>query len=258
MRRSVPPALALALIVASAPTAAQVPPSPPPPAPAAPSPDAPLPVAPLPVVPSEPPPGYGQPAPPGYGYGAPPYGYGYVPPPPPPPRPPPKLLRWSLRYDPFDLISRRLTFQAEVAVYKLFALELDPSWIFGSPYSNVSGAGFALAGNAVFYLSGEAFRGMWLKARVGYESYTAVFTNPMNAMDMSLGTRLSSAVLGVLFGDTLVIPFNGGFALSGGIGVAFATAGAATLATPDGAATTLYTGFDKVRLLGSIGLGVAF
>jgi hypothetical protein len=164
-----------------------------------------------------------------------------------------------LRYDPFDLVTRRLTFQAEVAIYKLFAIEIDPSWIFGSPYADVDGKGFAIAGNAVFYLSGEAFRGLWLKAHVGYETYTATFTNPMDPTDVSTPTRVGSAVVGALFGDTLVIPHSGGFALSGGIGVGFATASATTLTTPVGlASTTLYTGFDKVRLLGSVGLGVAF
>jgi hypothetical protein len=198
------------------------------------------------------------------GYGAPPgSAYGYVPAPPPPPPPPPKPLRWSLRYDPFDLVYRRLTFQGEVGIYKLFALEVVPTWIFGSSTSGVDAKGFAIAGRAVFYLSGEAFRGFWLKAHVGYESYTATLTNPGDATDMSLPQRLGSAIIGVLFGDTWVIPRDGGFALSGGIGIAYATASKVTLTTlgnsPAGQAqVTLYDGFDKVRLLGSVGLGVAF
>jgi hypothetical protein len=177
--------------------------------------------------------------------------------------PAPKSLRWSLRYDPFDLIERRMTFQGEIAIYKLFTIEIVPSWIWGSPYSGVNAGGFALAGRAVFYLSGEAFRGLWLKAQAGYEGYTASFTNPGDSTSSSPSQRLSSAVLGVLFGDTWVIPRDGGFALSGGIGIAFATANKVTLTAPGtanapGAQTTLYDGFDKVRLLGSIGLGIAF
>jgi hypothetical protein len=217
------------------------------------------------------PPGYAPPgyAPPGYappgGYGPPEYGYGYAPPPPPPPPPPAKPLRWSVRYDPFDLIERRITFEGEIAVYKFFALEVVPTYIFGSPYGGVSGQGFALAGRANFYLSGEAFRGFWLKAHVGYENYSATLTNPADPTDVSAPQRLGSAILGVLFGDTWVIPRNGGFALSGGIGIAFATASKVTLTTngngvtgAEPAQTTLYDGFDKVRLLGSVGLGVAF
>jgi hypothetical protein len=168
-----------------------------------------------------------------------------------------------LRYDPFDLVYRRVTFQGEVAIYKLFALEVVPTWIFGSATSGVDAKGYALAGRAVFYLSGQAFRGFWLKAHVGYESYTATFTNPGDVNDVSSPTHLASAIIGVLFGDTWVIPRDGGFALSGGLGIGFATAGKVPLtanhssfASP--AEITLYDGFDKVRLLGSVGLGVAF
>jgi hypothetical protein len=150
-----------------------------------------------------------------------------------------------------------------VAIYKLFALEVVPSWIFGTATSGVDAKGFAIAGRAVFYLQGEAFRGFWLKAHVGYENYSATLTNPGDSTDVTAPQRLASAILGVLFGDTWVIPRDGGFALSGGIGIAFATAGKATLTTNGSsiagpAQVTLYDGFDKVRLLGSIGLGVAF
>jgi hypothetical protein len=156
-------------------------------------------------------------------------------------------------------VYRRLTFQGEVAIYKLFALEVVPSWIFGSPASGVDEKGFAIAGRAVFYLSGEAFRGFWLKAHVGYENFSATVSNPNDASDVSAPQQQGSAVLGVLFGDTWVIPRDGGFALSGGIGIGYATAPKATLNTPSGLySATLYDGFDKVRLLGSVGLGVAF
>ncbi len=229
-----------------------------------------MPVAPLPqqYVPAPPgypppPPGYGPPGYPPSGYGPPGYGYGYVPSPPPPPPPPPKPLRWSLRYDPFELIDRHLTFQAEVAIYKFFALELVPAWIFGSAYGGVDEKGFSVSLRPAFYLSGEAMRGFWLKGEIGYESFSATLTNPGDAMDVSAPQRLGSAILGILFGDTWVIPRDGGFALSGGVGVAVATASAVTLATPGsqtaGIATqTLYSGLDKVRLLGTVGLGVAF
>jgi hypothetical protein len=172
-------------------------------------------------------------------------------------------LRWSLRHDPFDLVYRRLTFQAEVVVYKFFALEVAPSWIFGSPYSGVSGKGFAIAGRANFYLSGEALRRLWLKAQVGYEEYYAQFSNPADATDITAPQHVGSAVLGILFGDTWVIPRDGGFALSGGIGIGYATANKVTLTTSGSAIapmaqTTLYDNLDKVRLLGSVELGVAF
>jgi len=281
MLRPLPLLLALASALTAAAAAAQepTPPAVPPPPPA---------YAP-PLPPAAPPPGYVPPAgyappagypppqgygpspgygPPGYppsGYGPPGYGYGYgyVPPPAPPPPPPPPL-RWSLRFDPFELIERHLTFQAELAVYKFFALELVPAWIFGSQYGGIDEKGFSVSLRPVFYLSGEAFRGFWLKGELGYENFSATLTNPGDANDVSAPQRLGSAILGMLFGDTWVIPRDGGFAISGGVGVAVATAGTATLTTPGSALTggpataTLYSGLDKVRLLGTVGLGVAF
>jgi hypothetical protein len=268
LTRPLPWALALLTLAAPRALAAQEPP----PAPAAPPPAAPLPPGP-PVLPPGvvPPPGYVPPPPPSPppGYGAPPvYGlypqYGYIPPPEPPPKPA-TCCRWSIRYDPFDLILRRLTFQAEIAVAGPFAIEIVPSWIFGSPYANVDGKGLSVATNATFYLSGRALHGLWLKAHVAYESYSATFTNPLASDLVGKPTRLSSAILGALFGSTVVFGRDGGFVLSTGIGVGVATAGTAEITAPGdvlrgipAASTTLYDGFDKVRLLGTLGLGVAF
>jgi hypothetical protein len=156
---------------------------------------------------------------------------------------------------------RRLTFEAEVAIVKFFALEVAPSWIFGSPYDNVQESGFDISANAAFYISGEALRGFWLKAHFEYETFDAYIQNPDPGMSMdhSPSQKLGSAIVGALFGDTWVIPRSGGFALSGGIGVGYATAPTVTLTTPSMAySTQLYSGFDKVRLLGTVGLGVAF
>jgi hypothetical protein len=156
-----------------------------------------------------------------------------------------------------------MTFQAEVAVAGPFAIEVVPSWIWGSPYGGIDEKGFAIAGNAVFYLSGQAFRGMWLKAHFEYENFSATFANPGDPTLVGAPQRLSSGIIGALFGDTLVLPRTGGFVLSGGIGVGVATAGKATLTSGSNAVwgpaqATLYDGLDRVRLLGSLGLGVAF
>jgi hypothetical protein len=289
MHRSLAVLLSLAAIAMPAIARAQEPPpAPAAPAPAAPAPQQPVPgmppaVAPVPGQPAQPAPaapGYGQPAyPQPYGYGYPPPGYGSPPPgygypygygPPPAPEPkrePPKPNRWSLRYDPFELITRRLTFEGEVAIYKLFSVEVTGSWIFGSPYPNVDGKGFAVALNPAFYLSGVAMRGMWIKAHIGYENYSATFTNPAampgDTTLTSQPVRASSMILGAMFGDTMVVPGDGGFALSGGVGIAFATAGELPLMAPGSGgippvSTSLYSGFDKIRLLGTVGLGVAF
>lgn len=299
MLRSRSIALATALTVSSLPAFAQTPEAPaqPPPPADAPPPIAPAPAAPQPPPPAAPqppypqqqpypqqpaypqpvytqpppayPPGYVPPPPvygqPGYPQQAYPPGYGYVPQAPPPPPPPPASLRWSLRFDPFELVMRQLTFQGEVYVAGPFAIEVAPSWIFGSPYAGIDKRGVSIAANAVFYLSGMGLRGMWLKAHVAYENFSATLTHSVAPDLVSTPRRFSSAILGAMFGDTFVIPRSGGFALSAGIGVGFATAGKTVLTTPSDPArglgaeqTTLYDGFDKVRLLGSLGLGVAF
>ena len=237
-----------------------------------------------------PPPGYGPPPPgygqqPGYGqpgwspgYGA-PYGqsrnaYGFDPPEGPPPpmvQKEPSCCRWSLRFDPFDLVMRRMSFQAEVAVWGPIALEVNPTWIWGGePYGGADKKGFAVSADAVFYLSGHAFHGWWLKAHGEYENFSATYANSTQptAGDPTLvspAKRLSSGVFGALIGSTLVFGNNGGFTLSGGIGVGVATAGETTLTAPGSAdgrisaeSVQLYTGLDRVRLLGSLALGVAF
>ncbi|MFT3774919.1 MAG: hypothetical protein QM820_56955 [Minicystis sp.] len=214
--------------------------------------------------------GYGQQ---GYGqqpygqqpYGQPPYGqYGSVPEgPPPPPPPKPVSLRWSLRFDPFDLVMRRLTFQGEIAIAGPFAIEISPSWIFGSPYVGIDKKGIAVAANAVFYLSGTPFRGLWIKAHFAYENYSATYTNSFDPSLISEPQRIGSAIIGAMFGDTFVVPKSGGFALSGGIGVGVATAGKTEITAPGRGlipsdTAILYDGFDRVRILGTLGLGVAF
>jgi hypothetical protein len=152
-----------------------------------------------------------------------------------------------------------------VAIAGPFTIEVAPSWIFGSPYANVDTKGFSVAANATFYISGRVFDGFWVKAHVGYENYSATLTNS-NAPDLvGEPQRVSTAILGAMFGNTQFFGKNGGFALSGGIGIGVATAHSVTLDAPGdlprGIApefTTLLDGFDRIRLLGSLGLGVAF
>jgi opacity protein-like surface antigen len=223
-------------------------------------------------------PGYGQPPtgyppypqqpgyPQGYGPQGYPPGYGYPPPagPPPPPLPPKSnCCRWSARFDPFDLLYRRLSFQAEVAVVGPLAVEGKGSWIFDSTDEFLTEKGFALGGNIVFYfLELKAFKGMWLKAHASFESFNATITNPNDA-SLTNSTRVKTGIFGGMIGDTVVFGRNGGFALSGGIGIGGATAKALTLASPpDRLGNVLEVSFfektDRIRLLGTFGLGVAF
>jgi hypothetical protein len=210
--------------------------------------------------------GYGPPGAPGNG------GYvGYVPPggpPPPPAEPPPHCCRWSLRYNPFDLIDRRLSFEAEILVAGPFALEFDPSWIFGSSTDHLDEKGVELGGRAVFYILGKPMRGLWIKAHASYERYDATFSNPdpKNADGkLKASKTLSSAILGALIGTSWVIGRDGGFTLSGGVGIGAATAPETSLTAPGDASRNIspaiidfYAKADRIRLLGSLSLGVTF
>lgn len=220
-----------------------------------------------PQQPGAPPAGY---PPPGYTY--PPQGapgqYGYAPPPGPPLPPAPKpstCCRWSARVDPFDLLFRKLTFQAEVKIVGPISLEFTPSWIFGSPYDNIDEKGYSLGFNAiVHFISGKAFDGMWLKGHFAYENFEATLTNPFET-SLSASQRLSSAIVGGMIGSSSVWGRDGGFIVSGGIGIGVALADPVTLTAPGDpvrripdAQVTLYDKLDKIKLLGSVGLGVAF
>lgn len=228
-------------------------------------------------------PGYGQPGygqygqygQPGNGYGQPGYGQygrpGYTPPQGPPPPQPPKdapCCRWSIRVDPFNLIFRRLTFQAEVRIVGPLAIEFTPSWIFGSPYEDIETEGYSLGGNLVFYFmsigSRKQMQGMWLKAHATYEHFDAELTNRYLTSSKST-TPVGTAILGGMIGSSTVFGQNGGFVLSGGIGIGVATSDPVTLTAPGDPKrnipdyqATLFEKIDKIRLLGSFGLGVEF
>jgi hypothetical protein len=206
--------------------------------------------------------GYPQQGYPQQGYG--PYG-NYTPPAGPPPPPPPNpssCCRWSVRLDPFDLLFRRLTFQGELGVWGPFSVEVVPSWIFGSTIQAVTTNGYSLGVNATGYFGGKAFDGMWAKVHFAYENFAV-----SNAEDTSLSSpdRPSSAVLGAMLGSTSVWGRSGGFVISGGIGIGVSLAPPITVVVPGGGSQGMrpfsvkfYDGIDKIQLLSSVGVGVAF
>jgi hypothetical protein len=248
---------------------------------------------PQPPPPAAPPPGYGQPAqgippgggyaqpynapPPGSGYGA-PYGnsgysqgYGYGGPPEGPPPPPPRekrepgCCRFALRYDPFDLIFGRATWQAEVGVIGPLAIDVEPSWIWGNNLAqDLDETGFAIAANVGLYVSGRYLKGFFVKGQVGFESFDATLTHPQTGTQVS--SNVSSPVFGLLIGSSNIWGNDDvGFNLSGGIGIGVApgekvvltAAGDPTQDVPD-LQVTYYDKAGIIRLLGSLGLGVAF
>jgi hypothetical protein len=176
-----------------------------------------------------------------------------------------------VRFDPFDLLFRRLTFEGEVAVIGPLALGIEPSWIWGSPSENVENAGFAIAGNVTVYVQGDALKGFWLRGYFGYETFEATVTHsqfPDADQTEASKTQVSSPIVGGMLGSTSVFGRNGGFAISGGIGIGVALADPvdvtvlpAQIPQADGYPAETYRYYDKagkIQLLGSLALGVAF
>ena len=208
-----------------------------------------------------------QPAP--YPQQPPPYGYGpygqyqpvpYQPPvgPPPPPLPPrePSCCRFGIRFDPFDLLFRRLSFQTEVGLWGPFSVEAETTWIFGSPTENLDTTGGALMGSVLVYISGRYLEGFYAKASVGFESFEAVLTD--EPLQKSTTADVSSPNFGISIGSSTV--FGGddfGFNLAGGVGIGFATGEPVTLQAGR-YETVFYDKSSSVQLLASLGLGIGF
>jgi len=244
-----PPALPAPLEPAPVDPGPVEPPLAPPPA-APPAPQAP-PVAPQPY----PSPYYGPPPPGAYPQGQPYWG------PPPPPGPPPlepeepSCCRVGIRFDPFDLLFRRLSFQAEVKLWGPLSIEAEPSWIFAAATENLDTKGGALQGNFLVYFTGTALRGFYAKAIVGFEAYEATVTDPDLKVEKS--ADIASPILGLGIGSSAVFGDEVGFNLAGGIGIGFATAETKVLRAGR-YEVSFYDKASVVQLLASLGLGVAF
>ena len=178
-----------------------------------------------------------------------------------PPKPDaPSCCRAAIRFDPFDILQRRLSFQAELAIWGPFAIEVEPSWIFSSPSDNVSADGFSFLGSVGFYLTAKAPQGFFIKAVVGYETFTATVTNPDNE-SLSASADVASPLLGAVLGSSTVFGRRWGFNISGSIGIGVATASEVAIIAPGkgSVAPYKYTYYDSaVQLLGSLGVGIGF
>jgi len=188
---------------------------------------------------------------PGYAYGLPPAG------PPPPPLPPkePSCCRFGVRFDPFDLLFRRLSFQVELGLWGPLSIEAEPQWIFGSPSENLDTTGGALAGNFLVYFTGRALDGFFAKATVGFESFEATITDP--ELKLAQTKTVTSPILGLSVGSSTVFGDDFGFNLAGGVGIGYATAEPVEL-TAGRYQTIFYDKASAVQLLASLGLGIAF
>lgn len=168
--------------------------------------------------------------------------------------------RAAVRFDPFDILQRRLSFQAELAIWGPFAIEIEPSWIFSSPSDNVTASGYSFLGSVGFYLTSKAPQGFFIKAVVGYESFTATVTNP-DATALTASKDVASPILGAVLGSSTVFGRRWGFNISGSIGVGFTTAEPVDIVTPPKGSVPKFefTYYDSpVQLLGSLGVGIGF
>jgi hypothetical protein len=185
---------------------------------------------------------------------------------PPPQVPPPAAVeergccRAAVRFDPFDILQRKLSFQAELAIWGPFAIEVEPSWIFSSPSENVSADGFSFLGSVGFYLTSKAPLGFFIKAVVGYETFTATVTNP-DAPSLSTSADVDSPILGAVLGSSTVFGRKWGFNISGSIGIGVSTASEVDIVAPGKGSIPpyKYSYYDSaVQLLGSLAAGIGF
>ncbi len=167
-----------------------------------------------------------------------------------------------MRFNAFDLLNRRLSFEGEVAVVGPLSVQLSPTWIFGTSTENLDASGWGLGGDVGVYFGGKPLRGFWLKGHAGYESFDATVTHPVQPK-VPVTKNVSSWIVGGSIGNTTIFG-DGGFALSGGIGIGVALADPITIVAESknpGIADVAAVFYDKagsISILGSFGLGVAF
>ncbi|MEZ4299965.1 MAG: hypothetical protein R3B70_33765 [Polyangiaceae bacterium] len=185
------------------------------------------------------------------------------PPPTPIEAPPSTCCRWSVRWDPFQLLYRRVAIEAEVKIASAFSLGLEPAWIWGGGAEGLDEQGFALLGFVAWTFHGTPLRGFWVRLVGGFEAFDATLTHT-RFDDVKVKQGVASGIVGAMLGDSIVIGRNGGLTLSGGIGVGVATSDTVELVakSPDpnvpDRVHTYYEDEGRVKLLGSLGVGVTF
>jgi len=167
-----------------------------------------------------------------------------------------------VRFNAFDLLMRRLSFEGEVAIVGPLSIQLSPSYIFGTSTETLDASGWALGSDIGVYFEGRPLRGFWLKAHAGYESFDATLTHPVQPV-APVTQNVSSWIFGGSIGNTTVFG-DGGFSLSGGIGIGVATADPITIIAQSknpgiqDIGVTFYDKAGAISILGSFGVGVTF
>jgi hypothetical protein len=159
-------------------------------------------------------------------------------------------------------LKRRLSFEGEVAIVGPLSVQVSPSWIFGSADDFMEASGWALGGDIGVYFEGKPLRGFWLKGHVGYESFDATLTHPVQPVG-PVTKEVSSWIFGGSIGNTTVFS-DGGFSISGGIGLGVATSDPITIIAESKSpieapvGRIFYDKADSISILGTFGVGVTF
>ncbi len=144
-----------------------------------------------------------------------------------------------------------------------FSVGLSPAWIWGGSTESLDEKGFALLSFVGWTFYGGPLRGFWLRAVGGFEAFDATLKHSQFS-EVQVTKGVASGVFGLMVGDSVVFGENGGFTLSGGIGVGVATSDKTQLVavSPDAKVpnetATYYDGAERIKLLGSLGLGATF
>jgi hypothetical protein len=193
------------------------------------------------------------------------------------PREPPEertCCTLSLRWNPFDLVFSKVSFEAELAVVGPLSIEVAPRYIFGIPdegQDSITAKGYGVDGKLGYYFSGHALRGFFLKAVAQYEHYSLTGTTSGNNNTLSF----SETTVGGLIGSQTVFGRNGGFTLTGAIGVGYTLSAknyefevsdtpvnpAIQCKQPDGPIHTVYTACvdrPSINLIGQLSIGYTF
>jgi hypothetical protein len=127
----------------------------------------------------------------------------------------PPELRFTVRFNPLDLIFGKVSGDFEYALSDQFSITLGPEYIFGDPRQNTSAgitaSGVGAYGQLGFWIEGRPLRGYYLKAHFAYRS--VIFHSDIDRL------QVPETLLGVMLGSQSI--YAGWFTLSGGFGIAY-------------------------------------
>jgi hypothetical protein len=122
----------------------------------------------------------------------------------------------SIRINPLELVFQELSMEGELALIGPLSIEIGPKYLFGVPGSKSDGytaKGYGVDGKLGIWFQGTALRGFFGKVVAEY-THTNVSTDYEQV-------AINNSAYGLLFGSQTIFGRDGGFTLSGGIGVKY-------------------------------------